>query len=77
MAVERLASNTEPLAFLPYLQNFGLPGMALALLAWVIVRVTPHIKDGIVQDRKNRREHELPMRKLEDQRRERERQKLL
>jgi hypothetical protein len=57
--------------FLPFLRDFGLPGIGLGPLAYVIVRVTPHIKDGVVQDRKNRRTHELAMRKLEDQIRKR------
>jgi hypothetical protein len=52
---------------LPFLREFGLPGIALGVLAWVIVRAIPHVKDGIVQDRKNRRAHELAMKKLEDQ----------
>jgi hypothetical protein len=65
-----------PPEFLPYLQEFGLPGVAMGLLAWVIVKVAPHIRDGIVQDRKNRRAHELAMMKLDEQRREREKRKL-
>jgi hypothetical protein len=52
---------------LPFLTEFGLPGVALGVLAWVIVRVTPNIKDGIVQDRKNRRTHELALKRLGDQ----------
>ena len=64
-------------AFLPYLQKFGLVGLGLALLAWVIKTVTPHIANAIVQDRKNRRSHELAMKKLDEQRLERERRKLL
>jgi hypothetical protein len=67
---------TELAEFLPFLREFDLPGVGLGLLAWVTVKVTPHIKDGIVQDRKNRRAHELAMKKLEDQRQERERRKL-
>jgi hypothetical protein len=67
---------TELAEFLQFLREFGLPGVGLGLLVWVIVRVTPHIRDGIVQDRKNRRAHELAMKKLEDQRQERERRKL-
>jgi hypothetical protein len=50
-----------------FLREFGLPGAALAVLAYVIVRAVPVIRDGIVQDRKNRRAHELAMRRLEDQ----------
>jgi hypothetical protein len=56
-----------PPELLSLLREFGLPGVALAVLGWVISRAIPHIKDGIVQDRKNRRSHELALRKLEDQ----------
>jgi hypothetical protein len=56
---------------LPFLTQFGLPGLALGVVAYVIVKVTPHIKDGIVQDRKNRRAHELALLKLEEQMRKR------
>jgi hypothetical protein len=52
---------------LPALREFGLPGVALGVLAWVIVKAIPHVKDGIAQDRKNRRADELARRKLEDQ----------
>ena len=52
---------------LPFLQDFGLPGIAIGVVAWVIVRAIPPIKDGIVQDRKNRRAHELALKRLEDQ----------
>ncbi len=62
--------------FLPYLEGFGLPGIGLGLLAWVIVQVTSHISAAIVQDRKNRRAHELALRRLEDKQREREKLKL-
>jgi hypothetical protein len=65
-----------PPEFLPYLQEFGLPGLGLALLAWVTKKAIPHIANAIVQDRKNRRSHALAMRKLDEQRLERERRKL-
>ena len=61
---------------MPYLERFGLPGIGLGLMAWVIVQVTPHITAAIVQDRKNRRAHELALRRLEEKQRERERFKL-
>jgi hypothetical protein len=56
-----------PPDLLALLKDFGLPGITIAVVAWVIIRALPHIKDGIVQDRKNRRAHELALRKLEDQ----------
>jgi hypothetical protein len=62
--------------FLPFLREFGLPGLALGLLAWVITKSIPHIADAIVQDRKNKRSHELAMSKLDERRRERERRRL-
>jgi hypothetical protein len=50
---------------LPFLREFGLPGVALGVLAWVIVKAIPHVKDGIAQDRKNRRAHKLCAEKIE------------
>jgi hypothetical protein len=62
--------------FLPLLREFGFPGLAVGLLVWAIVKSLPHIANAVVQDRKNRRSHELAMRKLDEQRQERERRKL-
>jgi hypothetical protein len=39
---------------LPFLREFGLPGAALAVLGYVVARAVPQIKDGIVQDRRDR-----------------------
>jgi hypothetical protein len=52
--------------WLPFLERFGLPGIALGLLAWVMIKATPHIVNAVVKDRENKRKHLIAMRKLEN-----------
>jgi len=67
--------------WLPFLEQFGLPGLALGLLAWVLIKSVPHITGAIVKDRENKRRHQIAMTKLEaaiqDRREGREPKRLL
>jgi hypothetical protein len=67
--------------WLPFLKEFGLPGLGLGLLAWFLIRATPHVANAIVKDRENKRRHLVAMKKLEialnDRREGREPKRLL
>lgn len=52
--------------WLPFLEKFGLPGLGLGLLAWVLIKSVPHVANAIVKDRENSRKHLIALRKLEN-----------
>jgi hypothetical protein len=51
--------------WLPFLEKFGLPGLGLGLLAWVLIKAVPHVATAVVKDRENKRRHVIAMRKLD------------
>lgn len=70
MAVQEFGKEAHGLAeiLLPVVEKFGLLGLALILLAWIVTAAIPHVTRAWVDDRKNRRAYALHKRKLEIER---------